>query len=121
FEKQILVKQSRFYQLKNNLLYKKNQKDLDKPIRVIKWNEVELVLYMIHSHPTAGHLETDAITKRHATTGYIPFQLVYGQQAILPIETTLPIEPQETDQEISLENSILQRAFELIDELLYQY
>ena len=46
-------------------------------------------------------------TKRHATTGYIPFQLVYGCQAILSIETTISIEPNEADKEINLEDSIL--------------
>ena len=59
-------------------------------------------------------------TKRHATTGYTPFQLVYGCQAILPIETTIPIEPVESNEEVDLEDSILHRAFELIDELPYQ-
>ena len=33
-------------------------------------------------------------TKRHTTTGYISFQLVYGRQAILPIETIIPVEPE---------------------------
>ena len=60
-------------------------------------------------------------TKRHTTTGYTPFHLVYGRQAILPIETVIPIDPVDSDEEISLENSILQRAFELIDELPYQH
>ena len=60
-------------------------------------------------------------TKRHATTRYTPFQLVYGCQAILPIETTIPIKPNEADKEINLEDSILNWAFELINKLPYQY
>lgn len=302
-EKRILISQSRKYEVKNKLLYKKNRKKPDKPIRVIKWTEVEPVLYMMHSHPTAGHLGTDAMyykiseryywdqmyrdvqnyvrsceicqkrgkskrkeplhpiqvgraferigidlvgplpitarnnryiivatdyltrwpeakavpdagaetlakfifeeivcrhgvpkiilsdngknfvseivrilcerflikhifsspyhpqtngmverlnrtlcnslakvtestedwdihipailfayrTKRHATTSYTPFHLVYGRQAILPIETVIPIDPADPDEEISLENSILQRAFELIEELPYHH
>ena len=60
-------------------------------------------------------------TKRHATTGYTPFQLVYGRQATLPIETILPVEPIE-EEEIDLSDSILQRAYELIEKLpLYHY
>ena len=55
-------------------------------------------------------------TKRHATTGYTPFQLVYGRQATLPIETILPVEPIE-EEEIDLSDSILQRAYELIEKL----
>ena len=60
-EKQKIIKQSRYYKLKDKLLYKKNRKDPDKPIRVIKWTEVDPILYMMHSHPTAGHLGTDAM------------------------------------------------------------
>ena len=45
-------------------------------------------------------------TKRHATTGYTLFQLVYGRQATLPIEMILPVEPIE-EEEIDLSDSIL--------------
>jgi len=59
-------------------------------------------------------------TKRHATTGYTPFHLVYGRQAILPIETIIPTEPSpDADKEINLQDSILQRAYELIDKMPY--
>ena len=60
-EQRTIINQSRRYEVKNKLLYKKNRKDPDKPIRVIKWTEVEPILYMMHSHPTAGHLGTDAM------------------------------------------------------------
>src|SRR6185437_3237468 len=60
-------------------------------------------------------------TKRYATTGYTPFHLVYGRQAIIPSETIIPIDQVDSDEKISLENSILQRAFELIEELPYQH
>ena len=69
-EQRTLIKQSRYYQLKNKLLYKKNRKDPDKPLRVIKWTEVEPVLYMMHSYPTAGHLETDAMYYKIAERYY---------------------------------------------------
>ena len=39
----------------------------------------------------------------------------------MPIETILPIEYIDLDKEITLEDSILQWAFELIDELPYQH
>ena len=58
-------------------------------------------------------------TKRYTTIRYIPFQLVYGCQAILPIKTTILIELVELNDEIDLEDSILYWAFELIDELPY--
>ena len=69
-EQRTLIKQSRYYQLKNKLLYKKNRKDPDKPLKVIKWTEVEPVLYMMHSHPTAGHLGTDAMYYKIAERYY---------------------------------------------------
>ena len=59
-------------------------------------------------------------TKRHATTGFTPFQLVYGRQATLPIEAILPVEPKE-ETEIDLQDSILQRAFELVDKLPFSH
>jgi hypothetical protein len=55
-------------------------------------------------------------TKKHATTGYTPFQLVYGRQAMLPIEALIPVEP-KVETEIDLQDSILHRAYELIDKL----
>ena len=61
FEKWTLLKQSRYYILKNKLLYKKNRKDLEKLIRVIKWIEVEPILYMMYGHPTGGYLGTDVM------------------------------------------------------------
>ena len=39
----------------------------------------------------------------------------------MPIEALLLVENIDTDKEITLEDSILQWAFELIDELLYQH
>jgi hypothetical protein len=60
-EQNSIIRQSRYFQLKDKLLYKKNRKDITKPLRVIKWHEVEPVLYMMHSHPTARHLGTDAM------------------------------------------------------------
>ena len=55
-------------------------------------------------------------TKKHVTIGYILFQLVYRWQAVLLIEALLLIEPHE-ETEYNLQNSILHRAFELIDKL----
>ena len=36
FEKWILIKQSRFYEVRNRILYKKNRKNQDRPIWVIR-------------------------------------------------------------------------------------
>ena len=47
--------------------------------------------------------------------------MIYGYQAKILIEALISIENIDTDKEITLEDSILQRAFELIDELPYQH
>src|SRR5437588_12685273 len=60
-------------------------------------------------------------TKRHSTTGYTPFQLTYRRHTKMLIEALLSVENIDADKEIALEDSILQRAFELIDELPYQH
>ena len=52
---------ARHFITKKGLLYKKNKKNPQYPLRVIKWNEVEPVLYIMHKHPTARHLGTDAM------------------------------------------------------------
>ena len=39
----------------------------------------------------------------------------------MPIKALIPVENMDADKEITLEDSILQRAFELIDELPYQH
>src|SRR5690242_11213662 len=56
-----LINQARYFEIRHYWLYKKNRRNPDRPLRVIKWTEVEPVLYMMHKHPTAGHLGTDAM------------------------------------------------------------
>ena len=43
------------YLLINGLLYKRNRKNPQRPLRVIKQNEVETILYSFHEDPLAGH------------------------------------------------------------------
>jgi Integrase zinc binding domain len=69
-QKKQLMNQARYFETKHKLLYKKNKKDPQQPLRVIKWTEVEPILYMMHKHPTARHLETDAIYYKIAERYY---------------------------------------------------
>ena len=57
-EKKQLINQTRHY---NKLLYRKNRKNPQQLLRVIKWNEVKPVLYIMYKHPTAEHLGTNAM------------------------------------------------------------
>ena len=52
------------------MLYKKNRKNRDRSIRVIRWTEVEPILYMMHKVSTAGYLGIDAIYYKIADLYY---------------------------------------------------
>ena len=47
--------------IKNNYLYWKDQKKEENHLRVIRWFEMELVLYMMHNDPTGGLFATEAM------------------------------------------------------------
>ena len=70
YQKKQLINQARYFEIRHNLLYKRNRKDTEHPFRVIKWTEVEPILYMMHKHPTAGHLGTDAMYYKIAELYY---------------------------------------------------
>jgi Integrase zinc binding domain/Integrase core domain len=52
-------------------------------------------------------------TNKQSTTKYTPFFLNYGRDARLPIE----VDGQQEMMEYNLENTVLQRAYELVDQL----
>ena len=46
---------TKHYILINGLLYKRNRRNPQRPLRVIKLSEVEMILYSFHEDPLAGH------------------------------------------------------------------
>src|SRR5436309_1489481 len=46
---------TKHYILINGLLYKRNRRNPQRPLRVIKLSEVEMILYSFHKDPLAGH------------------------------------------------------------------
>src|SRR3954462_5871968 len=50
---------SNHFYIKNNFLYKKDKRKNENLLRVIRRFEMEPVLYMMHTHPTAGHFSVD--------------------------------------------------------------
>jgi hypothetical protein len=56
-------------------------------------------------------------TAKHSTTKYTPFYLNYGRNPVLPLELE---NKEENNEEISLEDSLLKRIYE-IEEMLPQY
>lgn len=70
YQRTQLQNQAKYFEIKNGLLYKRNKRNLDHPLRVVKWTEVDPVLYMMHNHPTAGHLGIDAMYYKIAERYY---------------------------------------------------
>ena len=60
-QKQQLQSQSKFFEVKNNQLYKKDRrrKTRNQLLKVIQKHEIEPILYLMHNHPTEAHLGVD--------------------------------------------------------------
>ena len=71
-QKQQLEKQSKYFILKDNFIYKKDRRKEGRFLRLIKKNELEQVLYMFHNDPTAAHFATDAMFEKIRTRYYWP-------------------------------------------------
>lgn len=69
-----LQSKSKFYEVKNNLLYKKDRrrKTRGQLLRVIQKHEVEPILFMLHNHPLGGHLGTDIVFNKVRDLYYWP-------------------------------------------------
>lgn len=71
-EKQKLIKQSKFFTVKNNLLYKYDKRNQGKILRVIRRHELEATLFMMHNDPTAGHFAVDIMFEKIRNRYYWP-------------------------------------------------
>ena len=60
-QKEQLKRKSKYFCIKNNQLYKRNQKKqtTKKLLKVVQKHEVEAILYLMHNHPTGAHFGTD--------------------------------------------------------------
>ncbi len=56
-----IIKYSKYYILRNNLLFKELK---DKYLKVIKDLEVESLLYMLYTHFLEGHLKVEKVLKK---------------------------------------------------------
>jgi hypothetical protein len=72
-EQQAAIKRkSRYFIVLNDQLYKKNKNNPNRPIKVVKENEVEDILYHSHSDPLAGHFLLDETYRRIKIRYYWP-------------------------------------------------
>ena len=53
-----LENESKSFEVKYGILYKKGNNE--KSLRVLKEDEIDTVIFMVHNHPTAGHFGKDA-------------------------------------------------------------
>jgi hypothetical protein len=69
-----LQAQSKFFEVKNNQLYKKDRrrKTRNQLLRVIQKHEVEPILYLMHNHPTGAHLGIDKTFEKIRDQYYWP-------------------------------------------------
>lgn len=81
-ERKHLAAQSKHFIIYNNQLFKKPRKPNKQLIKVITKGELEPLLDMMHSHPTSGHLGTDATFQRLKDKYYWP-QMYYDIKAYI--------------------------------------
>jgi hypothetical protein len=69
-----LQSKSKHYEVKNDLLYKKDRrrKTRGQLLQVIQKHEVEPILFMLHNHPMGGHLGTDIVFNKVRDLYYWP-------------------------------------------------
>ena len=73
-EQQRIKSKSKFYELKDDLLYKRDRrrKTRGQLLRVLQVHEVEPVLFMMHNHPLGGHLGVDIVFNKIRNLYYWP-------------------------------------------------
>jgi hypothetical protein len=73
-DKNRIQSKSKFFEVKNNLLYKKDcrKKTRGTLLRVLQKYEVEPVLFMLHNHPLGGHLGVDIVFNKVRNLYYWP-------------------------------------------------
>jgi hypothetical protein len=64
-QKKSFINFSNNFQIKNNLIYKVDKCKPNNLLRVIKKNEIDPILFMMHNDPTAGHFSTDTGQKKN--------------------------------------------------------
>ena len=71
-QRKTLIRKSKYFAAINGHLYKKNKKEPNRPLRVARRNEVDTILYNMHSDPLAGHFGLEETFRRIAIRYYWP-------------------------------------------------
>src|SRR5688572_25243340 len=67
-----IKRKSKYFIVINDQLYKKNRKEPTRPFKVVKRNEVDIILYNMHSDPLAGHFNVEETYRRIVLRYYWP-------------------------------------------------
>ena len=69
-----LESKAKFFEVKNNQLYKKDRrrKTRNQLLRVIQKHELEPILYLLHNHPIGAHLGVDKVFGKLCDQYYWP-------------------------------------------------
>ena len=63
---------SRYFIVIEGQLYKKNKTEPHRPLKVVKENEINIILYNLHSDPLAGHFALEETYRRVKVRYYWP-------------------------------------------------
>ncbi|CAH1770486.1 949_t:CDS:2, partial [Entrophospora sp. SA101] len=69
-EQKKIRSQAKYFIVREGILYKKNKKNPQRPLRVVKSNEVEIILHNLHADSLAGHFGIEATYHRIAERYY---------------------------------------------------
>ena len=69
-----LQTQSKFFEIKNNILYKKDRrrKTRNQLLKVVQKHKIEPILYLFHNHPTGAHLGVNKVFEKVSDKYYWP-------------------------------------------------
>ena len=67
-----IKRKSRYFIVIEGQLYKKNKQEPHRPLKVVKINEVDIILYNLHSDPLAGHFALEETYRRIKIRYYWP-------------------------------------------------
>src|SRR5260363_402636 len=71
-QRRSLQAQSKFFEVKRGLVYKKDKHRKNRLLRVIQKYEVEPVVFLTHTHPLGGHLGKDIMFNKIRNKYYWP-------------------------------------------------
>src|ERR1700722_9670766 len=71
-EQKHIKTQSKYFEIKENQLYKKDKRQQGHLLKILQKHELESILFLIHNHPTGGHFGTDIMFNKIRDIYYWP-------------------------------------------------